>query len=169
MVKQARFWMPARDSHPQSQLDQFPIFRGSHSPADHLARVEVQDDRKIQPALSGLDGFGICDPLGVGTVSGKLSIQHIGSKTRMFVVFRRWFPRALRESADAQRLHQTHDPFAPTTDPVLAQLGMDARAAVNVAVLLEDLLNQRCDPGIFSLMGTGLTWFPGIVTALGNF
>jgi hypothetical protein len=45
---------------------------------------------------------------------------------------------------------------------------MDARTAVDVTVLLEDLLDQGCNSGIFSLMGTGLTLLPGIIAALGN-
>ena len=45
---------------------------------------------------------------------------------------------------------------------------MDARAAVDVTVLLVNLLDQRCNPGIFSLMGTGFALSPGVIAALGN-
>jgi hypothetical protein len=53
-------------------------------------------------------------------------------------------------------------------DPIVTEFGMDAWAAVDVTVLLEDLLNQGRNAGIFSLMGTGLSLFPGIIAALGN-
>jgi hypothetical protein len=95
-------------------------------------------------------------------------IEQSGSKTRLFLAFRGWFPRALRQSSDAQRLHQTHDSLARTLDSIVTQLGMDARAAVDVPVLLEDLLTQGCNAGIFSLMGTELAVFPGVIAALGN-
>ncbi len=54
-------------------------------------------------------------------------------------------------------------------DPRVTELGMDARAAVDVTVLLVDLLDQGRNSGIFSLMGMGLAVFPGIIAALGNF
>ncbi len=95
-------------------------------------------------------------------------IEQSGSKTRLFLAFRGGLPRALRQSSDAQRLHQTHDSLARTLDSIVTQLGMDARAAVDVPVLLEDLLNQGCNAGIFSLMGTELAVFPGVIAALGN-
>jgi hypothetical protein len=123
--------------------------------------------RSSQPR-AGLDGLGIRDPLGVGTLSGKLTLQQIGSKTRLFIAFGGWLARALRKSSDAQRLHQTHDPLARTMDSRVTELGMDARAAVDVTVLLGDLLNQGRNSGIFSLMGTGLALLPGIIAALGN-
>jgi hypothetical protein len=123
--------------------------------------------RYSQP-IEGLDGLGIRDPLGIGAVSSKRSIQQIRSKTRVFVTPGGWLARALGKSTQTQRLHQTHDPLAPTLNSVVTQLGMDARAAVDVTVLLEDLLNQSRNSGIFSLMGTGFALFPGIIAALGN-
>ncbi len=66
------------------------------------------------------------------------------------------------------RLHQTHDPLAPTMNPILTPPGMDARAAVDVAVLLEDLLNQGRNSGIFSHVCIWLAVFAGIIAALGD-
>ena len=45
---------------------------------------------------------------------------------------------------------------------------MNAWAAVDVMMLLEDLLNQGCNSGVFSLTGTRLALFPGIRAALGD-
>jgi hypothetical protein len=87
---------------------------------------------------------------------------------RIFIAFCGWLARSLRKGTQAQRLHQTHDPFTRTMDPRVTEFGMDARAAVDVAVLLEDLLNQGRNSGIFSLMGTGLALLPSIIAALGN-
>ena len=53
-------------------------------------------------------------------------------------------------------------------DPIVTELGMDARAAVDVTVLLVNLLDQRCNPGIFSLMSTRLALSPGVIAAFGN-
>ncbi len=82
-----------------------------------LSREEIQDDCEIQPALSGLDGLGIRDPLGVGTVSGKLTIQQIGSKTRMFIAFRGWlrerFGRAVMPSDCIKRTTRLREQWTP--------------------------------------------------------
>src|SRR5581483_7380365 len=168
MVPQARFGTPARHSHAQRHLDQLPIFGSRHGPADSLTREEIQADGEIQPPLSGLDGPGIRDPPGVRTLSGNRSIQQIGSKTRLFLTFRGGLARALRESADAQRLHQAHDPFASPMDSLLTPFGMDTRAPVDLAVLLEALLKQSRNSGLFSRLCPRLTVFPGVVAALGN-
>lgn len=53
-------------------------------------------------------------------------------------------------------------------DPVITELGRNTRTAVDVTVLVVNLLDQRCNLGIFSLMGTRLTLFPGVIAALGN-
>lgn len=53
-------------------------------------------------------------------------------------------------------------------DPIVAQLGVNARAAVNMTVLLVNLLDQRGASGIFSLMGTGFALVPGIIAVFGN-
>jgi hypothetical protein len=45
---------------------------------------------------------------------------------------------------------------------------MDAWTAVDVSVLLEDLLNQGSNVGIFSLVGTGRALFPGVIAAYRN-
>jgi hypothetical protein len=45
---------------------------------------------------------------------------------------------------------------------------MNTWAAVDVTVLVVNLLDQRGDPGIFSLMGAGLAVFPGVRAAFGN-
>jgi hypothetical protein len=53
-------------------------------------------------------------------------------------------------------------------DAILTQFGMDTRAPVDMAMLLEDLLNQSRNSGIFSRLCTRLTVFPGVAAALGN-
>ena len=45
---------------------------------------------------------------------------------------------------------------------------MNARAAIDLAILQEDLLDVGAQKGIFSAMLTWLSAFPGIIATLGD-
>lgn len=46
---------PLPNSHPQSITYQLGLHPGTHTPADHFARVQVDDNRQVQPALLSPD------------------------------------------------------------------------------------------------------------------
>ncbi len=98
----------------------------------------------------------------------KLAIEQIGSKARLWIAFRGGFARVLRVGSDAQSLHQTDHPLAPTGNPIVTELGLDAWAARDVTVFLVNLLNQGGNAGIFSLMRAWLMVFPRIRATLGH-
>src|SRR5258708_33699242 len=58
--------------------------------------------------------------------------------------------------------HQSGHPFAGDASSLIAQLGMQARAAVSATMSVELLSNLFCELGIFSLALTGGTLSPGV-------
>ena len=58
--------------------------------------------------------------------------------------------------------HQPGHPFARDASSLIAQLGMQARAAVSATMSVELLSNLFCELGIFSLALTGGTLSPGV-------
>src|SRR5205807_10217618 len=105
-------------------------------------------------------------PFGIGRVSRKITVEQIGSKVRVRIAFRGLrLTRLLGQRGNPQRLHQPHDPLPPAGDPSGLECGMNPRTAVDLAVLLKNLLNLGSDPGIFSLMCADWTLAPGVIAA----
>lgn len=55
MDDQAGRWLTLLDGHAQGIANQLGGHAWRHGPADHLARVQVQHDRQIQPAGTGTE------------------------------------------------------------------------------------------------------------------
>ena len=64
--------------------------------------------------------------------------------------------------------HQAHDALASTLDAARFQQGMNARAAIDLVMLQEDLLDVGAQTGIFSAMLARLSAAPSIIAALGD-
>jgi hypothetical protein len=54
-------WLTPPDGHQQRVQRQLPIDPGSHRPADHLAREQIQNGCEIQPTLMSADVRDIGD------------------------------------------------------------------------------------------------------------
>ena len=79
---------------------------------------------------------------------GLASLLHLGGQTEL--------------------LHQAHDALARTRDAARFEYGMNAWAAIHLAMLQENLLNVGTQAGIFSAMLARLSAAPGVIAALGD-
>jgi hypothetical protein len=131
------------------------ILRGVHGPPNDHAREQVQHHRQVQPAFIRRNRGDIRDPSGMGARSRKIAIEQIGREMSCRIAARRdGLVRAVMLGLQAQCLHQPHHPFASTTDATRLQGGVNAWAAVDLAIVLKNRLDFGGQPGIFSLVST---------------
>ncbi len=89
MHDQSRSRLALRDGQLQCPVHQRGLHVRRHRPARHLARVQVQHDRQIQPAAARSDVSDVGHPRLVGPRRVELPVQHIGrNRQRMFAVGR---------------------------------------------------------------------------------
>ena len=63
--------------HPQRITNQLGLHTGAHTPADHFSRIEVDNNRQVQPALLSPEVGDITDINLVRLINIKLPIQYI--------------------------------------------------------------------------------------------
>jgi hypothetical protein len=138
VVQEPGRWVAVPERHRERLPREITREPGTHRPADHSARVEVEHHREIEPALSGPDIADITSPHPVGAVDRELAIERV----------RRHRPRVTRIGGGPPLFHglgadavRAHEPcYAVLGDPMppLDERMPDAGATVGVAALLVD-------------------------------
>ncbi len=147
VVQQALRGSAAKHSHLQSVLDQRCVHAIGHGPAHNVAGIQVQHRRQIQPAFHRGDVGYIRRPLPVGSGSGKLLVQAIGSRGYLFVPLRGVRRSPLGYSPDQPvQAHQAGHSFPAAERARSTQGRMNAGRAIGLStglVHLPDLPQQR--------------------------
>jgi hypothetical protein len=107
----------------------------AHRPADHFAGEQVEDHGQVEPALGGRDIGDVGQPNVIGSVRDKALVQQVfRHRQRMLAVSRADAKAARRPCPDAVLTHEPGDPLAAGGLAFGAQLGVDARRPVSLAV-----------------------------------
>lgn len=115
------------------------------------------------------DRGDIRDPFGIGTFGSTIPPQCVGSQVRRGIAARRLrFAPPVWLRTQSQGLHQAHPALAPTPHPARLQNGMNAWTAIHLTMLLENRLDFRRKPRIFSLVSAGGPPEPGVIATHRN-
>ena len=95
-----------------------------HRPADNPARIQIHEDRQVQPALAGGHVRDIARPFLVRGARREDALQVVGSGQ-----FRRNAagpaPPSPTHTAEVMPAHQARHPMAPDADPLGPEVLMD--------------------------------------------
>ena len=94
----------------------------------------------------------------VKPIHAEIAIQESGSKAGAWIACRTHrTATAFGPRRKPQFLHQAGDPFASTMNALSGQQRVNAWAAIDLAMFLEEVLDKGGEPGIFSLVYAGRT------------
>jgi len=113
-----------------------------HRPADHSARVQVDDHREVHPALERPDVGDVANPDAIGLVDLELPIEHVGRDRQVVIGVRRLPEFRLPACCEPHFGHQSSNALDVDLMATLDQLGVHARASVGAPAGLEDLANR---------------------------
>lgn len=121
-------------SHVQSVEDQLGAQVIGDRPSDDAAGEDVQDDRAVDPALSGAVLGDVGDPEPVRAVGGEPPVDQVRRRLCRGIPDGAAAPATSMDALQTGRAHQPLDAFAAAADTTLeAQLSVDARCAIGAA------------------------------------
>src|SRR5215470_10318481 len=120
--------------HTQCHLYERLILGGRHGPSYHAAREEIKHNGQVEPALIRPDGGDIAGPLLVGSRRHKIAIEQIGSDSCCWIAVGSPCAMASTASAKSQLSHQARYALARAADPLLAQLDVQTRTAIELSM-----------------------------------
>jgi len=127
--------------------DQVGLAVAGHRPADDQPAENVCDTGQVEPALDGGHVGDVGDPQLVRAGRGELAVDQVRGRLGLGVLLGdRERPLAPVTPDDLGFAHQPGDPLLADPDPGVGELGVDARRAVDLAVVIEgiaDLLGQH--------------------------
>src|SRR5581483_1004066 len=126
--------MPTKQSHAQCHLYEPLILGSRHRPSYHAAREEIKHNGKGEPSFIRPDGGDIAGPLLVGPPRHKIALEQIGSDACFWIAVGRSCAMASTASAEPQLSHQASYALARAADPLLAQLDVQTRTAVELSI-----------------------------------
>jgi hypothetical protein len=115
--------------------------RLAYGPSHHLARVEVQEDRQVQPSFGGPDGRHLGDPSPVDFRCFDFARHHILSNWVRVLGVGRSAKSSLSTRLEPIFSHEPLYSLLTYSDALGSQLGMDTGAAVGAAAALVDVGN----------------------------
>ena len=69
MKQHSRWWVPTKQRHLESPLNERFVLGRSHGPSNHPTRVEIKHHCQVEPPFVGPDRCNIASPLLIGTSS----------------------------------------------------------------------------------------------------
>src|SRR5215210_6800843 len=150
----------------QSCFHECSVHLFGHGPAHDLARIQIQNDRQIQPAFCRVDVGKIADPFCVDRGGRKILVQAVGGWDHPRLTLRgHRIPSVSLGWTNTFSAHQARYPVSSTSFPLAYQTRPDAGTAVGLATKLvfhSDLLDQH---SVLQFARTRLFCLPGIITA----
>src|SRR5687768_15504934 len=138
-----------------------------HRPADDHARVNIQHDCQIEPALIGTDVRNIRHPFLVGGIRAELTVQYILRRDKIRVLAIATITTS-PFSSDTLQAHEAGNPLPSTTKSLVTQFCPNTWTTIGTAARfmhLPDALRQR----MVSLFTPALAALaPVIVATFGN-
>src|SRR5687768_17540236 len=129
-------------AHEQSVEGQRSIERASKRPPDHHATGQVQEDGKIEPALSSREIRNVCDPHPVDfslILDRKRAVENVVGQVMIMNGVRGDAEGPTLLCAHAGFPHQKSNVVLAATNPLCAQLAMHTGTAI---ALLGSLVNR---------------------------
>lgn len=97
-----------------------------HGPTHDQARVHIQNDRKLHPALGNPHRGDIPEPFPTSSRGGEIAVQQIWSHRIIMVAILRTHATLFLHSPQASLVHQALHPVLAAADALCPQFGMDA-------------------------------------------
>lgn len=142
MVDETRVGLAAGQCHLQRVNDEIGAHVLGHRPADYPPREGVLDGGEIDPALPAPQVGDVGDPEHVGGGRAEVAAHQVVGDSHPRHPDRRVTAPFRHQDADPCLSHQPLHPLSRDPGPVRhAQLGVDARRAVDPACLPVDLTN----------------------------
>src|SRR6202451_285748 len=113
------------------------------APANNLARVKVQDDRQVHPALARPDVRDVADPYRVGLLGMEVSLEQVGRNRQRVIRVGRRLVLASAFGSQTRFAHQPSDALAANAHALAGELVVHPRRTVTAAKLGEDMTNRR--------------------------
>src|SRR5579859_7139579 len=131
------------------------VQHGTQRPTDDAARVDVEDDGQVEPALPGADVGDVGDVLLVRPGRREVSVHQIGGRSGLGVALGGLAIAAPMGTLDAQMAHEPEDPLARAAHAVVVtQLVEDAWSAVGEARARVDGDDEFAQARVFFLART---------------
>ena len=143
MIQEPGPWVPVRQRHGEGLLSQLHGQPVAHRPADHAARIQVEDHGKIEPALRGPHIGEVPGPHTAWMLNRKLVIEGVLDHGQPGIRLRGGAPLLHGLGPDTRLTHQSGDAMLADTMPLLDQRVPDTGTAVGLTGLLVDHSNSR--------------------------
>jgi len=149
----------------QGVLDEAGFEMRSGGPADDFAAVKVHDRRQVKPALLGGEHISdIADPYAIDGLWRRCHRQHIaGNRVRMPGVSRLWAEGPFLAGFEPQGAHMPGHAIAATGNTQPAQTNGQTRAAINLTLSMEQLLERLSQTLICLRPCAGNPLPPGVI------
>src|SRR4051812_27734426 len=157
--------LPALDRHHEGVAGELAAEVVGHAPPDDLAGGHVLDGGQVQPALPGRDVGDVREPDRVRPVGGEVPAEQVRRHGMVMPAVGRARDAAPARGRQAASAHEPRHPPAADPDAVLAQLGVDAGAAVGPPARLEDRGDPSGEAGILARAAAGPAAQPGVEAA----
>jgi hypothetical protein len=106
-------WLTQSQCHIQCADCQIPFHTITDSPANDTSRIQVHNDRQIQPAFAGPYIRDVASPFLIGPLGREILIQQVEGTIKGVVAVRRNLELLRSDDLDAIFAHQTADPAVP--------------------------------------------------------
>lgn len=134
---------PAHQRHGEGLLGQLHGQAVAHRPADHVARVQIEDHGEIESPLRGPYRGDVPGPHPVGLCDRELVIEGVLCHRPPVIRLRGGSPLLHGLGSDPFDTHQPGDAILADAMPLLDQRVPDAGTAVGLTGLLVDHSNRR--------------------------
>ena len=143
VVQEPGQWVPVRQRHGEGLLSQLHGQPVAHRPADHEARVQIEDHGQVEPALCGPHVGDVPGPHPVWMRNRKLTIEGVLGHGQPGIRLRGGAPLLHGLGSDPFDAHQPSDAMLADAMPPLDQSVTDTGTAVGLTGLLVDHSNSR--------------------------
>src|SRR5271154_1106344 len=120
----------AEDRHFQRIEDEFGAEMIGHCPSDNAAAVNVEHDSQVEKPAPRWNVGDVCDPQLIWSVSAKLPIDEIGSRTSVTIAHRGLDAFSTRSPENMAFSHQSRDAFTGGPNPFISEIVVNARPTV---------------------------------------